>query len=403
MFRNIMIFFIISMFFLQNASAEIGVPDVKTVTVWGEATATSDMNLDKQQAIANAKRVAVEQVVGVYVFAKTLVQNFQVVNDRIYSQSSGFINNFKVIKEERSKDMQKVQVEAQVSVSPVTDILRESGLLRQWRVGVILYADKQSMATGWSDTAAMEVISTIEATIGQQLVQAQFKVVDPRQLDRLRKKVKESDNIDTSSVSGLDLLVTGSVSLSARTVIGGINQAICQIHGKILRADTGEIVYQGNIGNTFDGAQLIISKDLASKYANTLGNGVLSDGTPDMRSFGGSPAAAIEKAVRLSGTIMSDVIISQITKVPAAASSKIMIELFGIEFNDLTELEDNLKTISGVSNVITEEFSGNIQHMEVEYDGDTNSLAKLLSKAKFFKNMRLKVTHVTKNKITLKK
>ena len=392
------------LFYSFTAWATVSVPEVQTVRVWGEAAVTQDPSADKQQALAVARRAAVEQVVGSYVTSKTLVENFQVVEDRIYSKAIGFINNYRIIEEQRT-DLQRVHIEAQVSAVPVTEILRTSGLLRQWRVGVLLAPDQRDlshMLSYYSRPRIMEVAHNIETEIARKLVESGFKVVDPVHLKKLRRQLEKTGDLSESTVSGMDLLVTGYVSLAARKSGGPMHQAICQIHGKVLRVDTGEVVYQGTVGNTFDGTTLLVTRDLAYKYAGSLGNGMLSDGTPDLRSFGGGASAALDKAIRLASVMASDVTVSQITLLPAAVSARIALEVHGLDFGQLLELEEELKTMDSVANVRTEEFSGDVQQMEVEYDGDTMNLARAIGKSKVTRDMKLKIKKVTKNKITLK-
>jgi len=326
------------------------------------------------------------------------------VEDRIYSKATGFINSYRILQENRG-EIQSVQIEAMVSLVPVAEILRASGLLRKWRVGILMAPDQQnlnSILRYYSNFRIMEVASSIESEIGKKLIQAGFKTVDPRHLEKLRKEFNKFNKISGSSFQGIDLLITGTISLAARSSFGPMHQAICQIHCKALRVDTGEIVYQDTVGNTFDGINLLVNRDIAFKYAGTLGNGMLSDGTPDLRAFGMSDSAALQKAIRLSSVMASDIVVSQITRIPAAASSRIALEIHGLEFSQLMELEEYLKTMEGVANVSIEEFADGIQNMEIEYDGDAIMLARSLSKSNLCKNMGLKVKNITKNKLILK-
>ena len=405
-FRLIVLSIILSALCLPaNVHSQISAPETRTVIVWGESSITGDPVSDKRIAVAHARRKALEQVVGSYVTSTTHVRNFQVVEDRIYSKSTGFINDLKILQEQRHQ-LQRVQIEANVSLVPITEILRSSGLLRKWRIGVVLTPNPQKlsiMLNYYSQTRIMDVTSNIEAHIGQQLVQAGFKAVDPRHLKKLRNQLKNSDLITDDMFSGIDLLITGSFSLSSRSSGGSMRQAVCQIHSKVLRADTGEIVYQGNTGNTFDGVSLLVDRSLAMKYATSLGNGMLSDGTPDLRTFGGGDTAALDKAIHLTSAMVAEVLISQITRIPSAASAKIALEIYGLEFSQLMDLEDHLNNIDGVANVNVEEFAGSSQNMEVEFDGDAMMLARALSKSALLKGMGLKLKNVTKNKIVLKK
>ncbi|UCD90432.1 MAG: hypothetical protein JSW04_03050, partial [Desulfobacterales bacterium] len=95
--------------------------------------------------------------------------------------------------------------------------------------------------------------------------------------------------------------------------------------------------------------------------------------------------------------------VSQISRIPSAASATIALEIHGLEFSQLMDLEDHLTRIQGVSNVTAEEFAGSIQNLEVEFDGDAMMLARALGKSAFLKEMGLKVRNVTKNRVVIKK
>ncbi|MBU4388046.1 MAG: hypothetical protein KKB23_00720, partial [Proteobacteria bacterium] len=392
-------FVIIVLSYSVNAWSQVSAPEVQAVTAWGESAVTNNPALDKQLAITHARRTALEQVVGSYVTSSTLVRNFQVVEDRIYSKATGFINSYKILQENRG-ETQRTQIEALVSLAPVAEILRASGLLRKWRVGILMAPEQlDSTLRFYSKSRIIEIAGGIESEIGKKMIEAGFKTVDPRHLEKLRK---EFNTVPSTSFKGIDLLITGTISLDARSSAGPMRQATCQIHCKALRVDTGEIVYQDIVGNTFDGVNLLVSRDIAFKYAGTLGNGMLSDGTPDLRAFGISDSAALQKAIHLSSAMASDIMVSQITRIPAAVSSRIALEIHGLEFSQLMELEDYLKTVEGVANVSIEEFADGIQNMEIEYDGDAIILARSLSQSDACKNMGLKVKNITKNKIILK-
>jgi hypothetical protein len=401
-----LIFIAASFIFLSsNAWSQVHVPDVKTVVVWGETRMTNDLAADKQQAVSMARRNALEQVVGSYVTSESKVKNFQLVEDRIYSKSTGFINSYRILQEIRNQ-VQRVQIEANVSLAPVTDILRDSGMLRKWRVGVVLTATNDAyilLQRYYSKVRLMEVLSNIESAIGSGIVQAGFKLVDPGHVVRIRTSLQSSDQIPDEMMAGIDILVTGSVTLATRTSSGNMRQAICQVHAKALRADTGEIIFQDNIGNTFDGVTLIVAQDVALKYAGSHGNGLLSDGTPDLRTFGMEETAAIDKAITLSSAMASDIIVAQITRIPAAGSSIIALEISDVDFSALTDIEAHLQTVAGVSSATLEEFNSDNQAISVEYDGDAMMLAKSLSKSDLIKKIGLKIKHVTKNKIILAK
>jgi len=385
--------------------ARVGMPDVRTVTAWGESRLTEDPSADRELAIAQAQRNALEQIVGVYVSSSTLVRNFQVVEDNIYTKAAGFLNAYDMIQEKRGKS-HRVQIRAQVSLVPVTDILKNSGLLRKWRVGVLISSSRHELdklLRYYSQPRLMAVVDSVETRIGQAVSNAGFKLVDPRHLQKLRKAADPSSVVDAEIGRGMDLLVTGTVSFATASMGAAIHQAACQIHGKVLRTDTGEIIYQGNVGNTLDGITLLVDPDLAEKYMNSYGNGQMADGTPDLRAYGSGVAGAVDKATQLAAAMAADVMVSQIMRIPAATRSTIVLEVYGSEFDDLVVLEDQLQKMQGVASVHIEGFGEGAKTIEVEYAGKTMTLAKTLNKSDALKRLGFKIKGVTQNKIVLKK
>jgi hypothetical protein len=385
--------------------ARVGMPDVKTVTAWGETRLTEDPAADRERAIAQAQRNALEQIVGVYVSSSTLVRNFQIVEDNIYTKAAGFLNAYDVIQEKRGKG-HRVRIRAQVSLVPVTDILKNSGLLRKWRVGVLISSNQRELTAllrYYSQPRLMAVVDSIETRIGRAVSKAGFKLVDPRHLQKLRKAADPSSLVDPEIAEGMDLLVTGSVSFASSSVGASIHQAACQIHGKVLRTDTGEIIYQGNVGNTLDGITLLVDRDLAEKYMNSYGNGQMADGTPDLRTYGSGVAGAMDKATQLAAAMAADVTVSQIMRIPAAARSTVVLEVYGSEFDDMIAIEDQLQKMEGVASVHIEGFGEGAKTIEVEYAGKTMTLAKTLNRSDALRRLGFKIKGVTQNKIVFKK
>jgi len=73
---------------------------------------------DADAAKRNAIRNAVEQVIGVYVSADTVVQNHQFLTDEILGYSGGYVRDSRIVSEERGRDgLVTVTIEADVVAS----------------------------------------------------------------------------------------------------------------------------------------------------------------------------------------------------------------------------------------------------------------------------------------------
>ena len=97
----------------------------KTQEVVGEGVGTS-----ADQALKDAFRNAVRQVVGAYVDAETLVKNDELVEDKILTYSNGFIKTFSEV--EGSKKVQggiyRVKIKAVVETGSVIAKLKASNI-----------------------------------------------------------------------------------------------------------------------------------------------------------------------------------------------------------------------------------------------------------------------------------
>lgn len=73
------------------------------------------MGKDSDQALKNALRAAVRQAVGGIVDSKTLVENDEVISDRILSHSGGYVEKYDVLGEPKSEDgLVSIQIKAKV-------------------------------------------------------------------------------------------------------------------------------------------------------------------------------------------------------------------------------------------------------------------------------------------------
>ncbi|MCH8882737.1 MAG: hypothetical protein IIA41_04465 [SAR324 cluster bacterium] len=77
----------------------------------------------RTQAVLNAQRSAVEQGVGVILDSKTLMENFDLIQDQVLTSSKGFITNYLVLEEKKSADGRSFLVKIKANVS--TDLLED--------------------------------------------------------------------------------------------------------------------------------------------------------------------------------------------------------------------------------------------------------------------------------------
>lgn len=108
------------------AALLLAAPAARATEVKAEGTAAvlnNNVAGARQQALLNAQRNAVEQGVGLLLDASTVMQNFEVIRDRVLTSSQGFVTKYEVTAEGLSPDGQSYRVEIRADVSE--DLLEE--------------------------------------------------------------------------------------------------------------------------------------------------------------------------------------------------------------------------------------------------------------------------------------
>src|SRR3990172_5828395 len=95
--------------------------DIRSVKASGSAMVVGgDIDKAKKEAIFDAKRNAVEQV-GSQVIAKTVVENFDLVKDKIITKVDGYVHSYDILEEKQAEKSYQVKIEARVSKSALID------------------------------------------------------------------------------------------------------------------------------------------------------------------------------------------------------------------------------------------------------------------------------------------
>ena len=112
------------------APAQSPVPDSKTYVVVGSSDVQkAGLNAAKDNAIADSKRIAVEQMTAEIVPLEILIQQFGAIETVIYSQADKFIQYYKLLGERQEGNRFRVLVQAKVSARMIQEKLRSTGIL----------------------------------------------------------------------------------------------------------------------------------------------------------------------------------------------------------------------------------------------------------------------------------
>lgn len=267
-------FIALALFMLINISAS-----AQEVTADG-------VGRNRDEAIKNAERAAVEQVVGNFVDSQTLVENAMLKLDEIYTRAQGFVSGVKILSEGISKGLYKVTARMNVESEPNSALIGQLETvmrLNDPRITVIMMRD--NLAAGTHDELAESALNDKLLTVGfSHVVDADVvaNLENARLLERLYNG--EKGLVGVGSSYGADYLVLGQTHTNSQNVMlpdyknGGYKTmamivANADLTAKIIKLATGEIV--GTFSVTAKGNDVIKDNSERNAIRNAAENAAL--------------------------------------------------------------------------------------------------------------------------------
>lgn len=300
--RLIKTFLVILLILILPAATPAQAPEeAKTVDATGYGSISNgNAALARDAAVADALRQAVEQAIGTMISSETMVENFQVLSDNVYTKSQGYVKSYNVVRESETSNMYQVTVRAVVSVGSIKNDLDALGLLqvKAEKPRVLFMIAEQNVGdryfTFWWLGKPEAVGETTDLSAAQTSLQEIF-------LDKGFNVVDISGSTGSISVSNAyrvaDLSNEGARTigrkLNAEVVIKGkaiakegprtagsqVAPYIADITAQAIRVDTGEVLASSkghavarNISDTAGGADALsrASSELADKMIEQI-------------------------------------------------------------------------------------------------------------------------------------
>lgn len=244
--------------------------------------AGGDIEAAREAAKHAALRAAVEQGIGYYVTSRSQTENFAVIHNQIISEAGGLALIRKVIAEGKEGDTYKTTLEVAVSPMPLMNLIRQNGVLRSWRVMVVI--PEVHLRSPAPDPAG-------ETEFIRQFAEAGFKTIDPDVYAAMRR----NDATIVTSLpalkkialkAGADIVILGEAfSERASDASGGLASGMvgcnARIEAKAILADTGEIIHADGLNSrvpSLHTSEIVAGKkaiqsaatDLAGKFVQKL-------------------------------------------------------------------------------------------------------------------------------------
>jgi hypothetical protein len=332
--------------------------DAKEVSAVGVADGKSSRARD--EAINDGLRKAVEQGVGTFVTAELTVEQQRLVEERIFTESKGYIQSYKVVREGSRDDLYEVEVSALVKMGKLSTDLESIGLLirkkQNPRVMVVVYSRETTSSEFMG--VALEGSRNAENQIESVLMQRGFQVVDAGQVGRkkeLEGLLLRGDPTRAGKMAkdfGAEVLIDVDVRRTfteQRTVYGRATRFFSnEIRVKAMESDTATVLYSGYKTRPPSGSTAFQPlEDATGELADEMVASILDRWRKD---------------VFQAGTYQ--------------------IELSSISFNDLTRFKEGLKKIRGVTSIQVRNFQTGHALLEVGYQGPLQELAEKIGSMK---------------------
>src|SRR5512142_832532 len=247
--------------------------DVRTTEATGQAAIAGDLLAAKHQAKDDALRNCVQQVATTVVTAATETDQAQLLSDKIYAHSVGYVRKFQVLEDGQDGNTWTTKLRCEVSEAKLDEDMMAFGIAYR-RAGMprvfVLVAEQAinaTQATGWwqggGNTADLRVM---ENAFMDRMEKSGLTFIDP---EVLQGKVKlEAIGADPNLQqareigvkSGAEVVIVGRAIAKPLGEMaldnGTFYSAVANVSARAVRTDTGEVLasteFTGTAGRGFE-------------------------------------------------------------------------------------------------------------------------------------------------------
>ncbi len=345
----------------------------KVIEAEGAAAILKDfVDIARDRAIADAQRRAIEQAVGVMITNETLVENYQIVSDKIFSQSKGYIQSYEVIFEEREENLYKVTIEATVRTEQLENDLESIRL-------IIARKAKPRLVILFGGNAQNDLMA--EATMAKFFLSKGFKVVDS---ETVRKELHYEDLMRLADNPKAAAPV--GQRFGAEVVI------VCGVETSSNPFKIGDVEMYSNRAT------------VSAKVVNVGTRNIITTGSKTKRLPGikGYIQPSAEQATEMLACLLMDDILdqwsSELTNV-----LEVKLSVLGFQsYNELNTFKHLLsREVRGIQEVRQRLYSQGKAELEVELRGDASALADDLSRLTL-DGRNIEILEITQNRVEIR-
>ena len=308
-------------------------------SAFAQTVIVDGVGIDRDSAMRDAARTAVEQIAGMYINSNTVVKDTSVEMDEILSHAQGYVQNIQVISESMTNGAYRVRASVDVNTDPNSAFMKRMDAvmrLNDPRIGVVILTDDSDIDHDFYALPGHDTI--LETALNERLLTVGFKhVVDVNLLSQLQDSavlnaIYRGDSRlpygGSNADRPIDYLVIG------RSHAEGYDIKIPNNQGGYITTPMASARTQLDLKIISFGTSTIIGT------YSVEGQGV--ENSPNLARRKSRQAAAVKAAEKLE---------QQFLKAAASAFSGIQLTVRANNFSLVEQLVKELKELRGVQDV----------------------------------------------------
>lgn len=337
----------------------------------------------KDEATNRAQRRAIEQSVGTLVDSETMVENFQLIDDKVLTQVKGYITGFKVVKDNNGEEgIYRVTIQATVALAQLEKDVRALNIIKAKknnpRMMVIIREFFEDPVYGADFQKGGSVAQT---AMEKELLRLDFPLVDRGQMSAINQRDEQTAYNDPNKAATLGKRFGAEVVIIGEATSAQMDQS--SPHGVAVFHCDAQISAKAV---KTDNAQIIASESVTSG-----------------RVVKGGRSTAAKEALRIAGEKLASAMRDQILeKWRSEAFNTVSIQIIATNAtNDRRRaLQTDLAAIRGVKNVSERSWANEVLELDADVDGaiwgDFDKLMETLP------GVRVELTGKTGNRVDCK-
>lgn len=371
------------------ALAQQPAPDTQPAARSVRVTASG---VNRQEAVRQALRSALEQGAGVEIASYSQTENFALVRDTIYSRASGIVSEYKVI-EESAEPGGAVRVTIEASVRPdavartwgeIQNILDQRG-----RPRILVWIDERIDGEPQAD-------SIVARRLEELFTRSGFDLVSRRALHDIRRREREHAETTGDAArlaalaknAGAHVLIRGSANADRAGLedLYGVPAAFynCDVQAEVYYADTGKLIASESLPSTRAGVRS------RREHSPQAARAALVQATFPETPVAGQPAPLGERLYRA---------VMEKWATEMSSAGEVQLEVSGLDFRTYLLVRQQLSELDDVEHVAGEFTTGTATY-RIRSKVAAQTIAERLTQPPFDK--RLEVVDLSPNRIQAK-